>query len=361
MKVGTGLAVGPQASADLAANAVATAMTRADLSIAGAVLLYLSADFAPDARAALTAAARAANCMQVAGCTAAGVFTDEDWVLDAPAAAAMVLGEGPALRPRHDDDAQVLTLAAPNALDLHWLSGGGARFGGVAGDASGRGPYGVWAGGRVHEDGRAELALTGVGLRLGVSQGVRPLCAPAAIDQVDGHDVRVVGGEPALVRLARELPLSVRAPERIPTHLLMAGIPYGDPDDAMASGRYHLLPVVAANADDKSVTVAGRLRPGMPLFWALRQPAAAARDMAATIAQLADSHLEAPRFALMFPCMGRGPLFYGGDDRDLRTLAARFPDMPIIGFYGNGEIAHLDGANRLLQYSVVLALAYQDD
>jgi small ligand-binding sensory domain FIST len=30
--------------------------------------------------------------------------------------------------------------------------------------------------------------------------------------------------------------------------------------------------------------------------------------------------------------------------------------MPLPGFYGNGEIAHFDGANRLLQYSTVLAL-----
>ena len=59
----------------------------------------------------------------------------------------------------------------------------------------------------------------------------------------------------------------------------------------------------------------------------------------------------------MFPCMGHGPLFYGGQDRDIHALARRFPKMPLLGFYGNGEMAHRDGANRLLQYSVVLGLA----
>jgi small ligand-binding sensory domain FIST len=106
--------------------------------------------------------------------------------------------------------------------------------------------------------------------------------------------------------------------------------------------------------------VAGQLAPGMDLFWAMRQPQAAEHDMDAMLARLADDRLDAPAFALMFPCMGRGPYFYGGEDRDIQVLMRRFPGMPFIGFYGNGEIAHLDGANRLLQYSVVLALGYDD-
>jgi small ligand-binding sensory domain FIST len=66
--------------------------------------------------------------------------------------------------------------------------------------------------------------------------------------------------------------------------------------------------------------------------------------------------LDDPCFALMFSCTGRGPYFYDGEDRDILQFTRHFPDTPLIGFYGNGEIAHLDGANRLMQYSAVLAL-----
>jgi len=140
MKAGSGLSQGRHAEPTLAASAVAAAMEHAGLSHAQAVLLYLSADFARDPQPAITAAARAGNCFQVAGCTAAGVFSDADWVLDAPAAAALVLGEGPTLQAVASAGDPVLTFAAPNALDLHWLKSGGARFGGVSGDASGQGP-----------------------------------------------------------------------------------------------------------------------------------------------------------------------------------------------------------------------------
>ena len=54
--------------------------------------------------------------------------------------------------------------------------------------------------------------------------------------------------------------------------------------------------------------------------------------------------------------MGRGPHFYGNRDRDLDLFKSRFPGLPAIGFYGNGEIAPLDGMNHLYQYSAVLGL-----
>ena len=358
MKVASGLAQGRSAEPALAAQAVAQALERAGLSHAEAILLYLSADFAHDPQPAITAAARTGNCLQVAGCTTAGVFSDADWVLDAPAAAALVLGDGIFLRSAAAGSDPVLTFAAPNALDLHWLQGGGPRFGGVSGDASGQGPYTVWSGGHAHQAGRCELALGGVDLRVGVSQGIQPLSQPACIGQVSGNDVRVVGGEAALLNLTRELPLSVRSPERITTHLLMAGVTYGAPEQALAEGRFHLLPVISANAGDRSITVAGQLTPGRDLFWAMRQPHAAEHDMRALLQRLRVGRPGKPRFGLMFSSLGRGPLFYGGADRDLQVMKETFPGMPFAGFYGNGEIAHLDGANRLLQYSVVLGLGY---
>jgi len=358
VKTATGLAQGRHADPALAAQAVRMAMDAAGLDIAQSVVLYLSSEYARDPHAAISAAARAAQCMQVVGCTAAGVFTEADWVLDAPAAAALVLGDGVSLQPAQSDTAQVLTYSAPNALDMAWLQAGAPRFGGVSGDATGQGPFSVWQNARIRDDGRSELSVHGANLRVDFTQGVHPISQPARLTKVAGHDVQAIGSLSALASLARELPLSVRAPERIPTHQLMAGIPYGAPENALAEGRFHLLPVVSVNSADQSVTIAGQLEPGLELFWALRKPKAAADDMAAMLTRLCADAPTAPRFGLMFPCMGRGPMFYGGEDRDQKILAQRFPDLPFIGFYGNGEIAHFDGANRLLQYSTVLALGF---
>jgi len=358
MKAASGLAQGRRVDVELAAQAVRMAMQKAELDIAQSVVLYLSSDFAHEPQAAIAAAARAGQCTQVVGCTAAGLFNETDWVLDAPAAAALVLGDGASLQTIQADAAPVLTYCAPNALDFTWLQSGPPRFGGVSGDATGQGPFSVWQSGRVQTDGRCGLSVQGAQLRVDFSQGIYPLTHPARLDKVAGHDVQIIGGIKALASLAHELPLSVRAPERIPTHLLMAGIPYGDPINAVAEGRFHLLPVIAVNSDDQSVTIANQLQTGTHMFWALRKPKAAADDMAAMLTRMTANTTEKPQFGLMFPCMGRGPMFYGGEDRDQKILAERYPGLPFIGFYGNGEIAHFDGANRLLQYSTVLALGY---
>lgn len=357
MKVATGLAKGIVATPDLAAEAVQTAMQRAGLDIAGGVLLYLSSDFAGQPQAAVTAAARTANCLQVAGCTTAGLFTEEEWLLDVPAAAAMVFGDGAQLRAaRADDDGWRLSLAAPNAIDVGWLASPGRRFGGVSGDATGQGPYVVWGGSRLAAGRRSDLVIEGCTVQVGVSRGIQPLSEPREVDRVAGNDILMVGGQPALTSLARGLPLDPGDSRQFPLHLVMAGLTWGEPDNALAEGRYHLLPIVSTNTDDRSVTVASRLRGHERLFWAIRQPLAAERDLRLTLDRMLAERPGSPDFALAFSCLGRGPYFYGGVDRDLEQLQGRFPGLPLIGFYGNSEFAWLDGENRILQYSAVLAL-----
>lgn len=358
MSIATGLATGRSATPALVEQAISIALAKAELSIPNSVLLFLTQEFAHDPTAALKAALRASSCTQIIGCSAAGIFTEQEWVLDAPAAAAMVFGGEMRLQPVNETtaDQRLLSLAAPNAIDTNWLEAPGQRFGAVSGDATGRGPFKVWCSGKVVAGGRCEVEVRGAEVQIGVSQGVRAISAPLEVTQVSGYDLITLRQQPALNVLARELPLEVRELDRIPLHLLMAGVTIGDPATAISEGRFRLTPIISTNADDRSVTLSQRLSLGERLFWALRQPLAAERDMRHTLDLLQETQAEPPRFAMLFPCMGRGPYFYGGVDRDLELLTARYPGMPIIGFYGNGEIAPFNGSNQLFQYAAVMSL-----
>jgi len=327
------------------------------LTSAHSVILFLTHHFAADPQPALRAAARAAGCTQIVGCTTAGLLTDEEWILDAPAAAAMVL-EGTAFLDhvkKNDDDA-VLSLATPGDLGADWLDANFRRIGAVAGDVLGRGPFRVWSGGHVRDSGYAEVALRGVQASLGVSQGVRALTSPIEVAEVHDYDVLKLGHYPALNVLVQSLPIGVREMDRIPLHLIMGGVTFGDPTTAIKDGRYRLNHIVAANLSEQSITFAQRLTRGERLFWAMRDTLAAERDMRATIKRAAHELEGPPRFALLFPCVGRGPHFYGDTDHDLDQLKHEFPGLPIIGVYGNGEIGPLDDANHLYQYSTALGL-----
>lgn len=353
MKVATALRKGRKATSELASLAVQEAMRKAELDVARAVLLFLTSNFARDPEPTVLAAARTANCMQVAGCTALGVFTEEDWILDAPAAAVMVLGGNDCTIPAVDEnDPWRLTLAAPSAIETAWLREPARRFGGISGDATGKGPYKVWGGSRVAPEGRIELPFHGDSLQIGVSRGIAALCAPAPA-RMHSHEVETVEGMPSLVHLARHLPKELADDAVFPLHLLMAGIVWGDPDTAIAESRYHLLPLLGIDMEARRVSLSNEMEGDMRLFWALRQPDAAERDMTDMLDRMA---CQQPEFALCFACIGRGPAFYGGKDRDIASIVRRFPAMPLLGFYGNGEICHEGGQNHLLQYSTVIAL-----
>jgi small ligand-binding sensory domain FIST len=270
----------------------------------------------------------------------------------------MVFGEGIEMRAAGPDDDWRLVMAAPNAVDTSWLIQPGRRYGGVSGDASGQGPYTVWQNGRLAPGRRSELALAGSRCKLGVSRGIQPLSEPHLVDRAAGHDVQSIGGLPALDDLARGLPLDANDSRQFPLHLVMAGIVRGEPENAFKEGRYNLAPILATNKAGRSVTLSARIHPKDHLFWAIRQPLAAERDMNLMLEYLTEDEIDAPAFGLSFPCMSRGAYFYGGVERDLDAITQAFPGMPLIGYYGNGEFAYLDGSNRLLQYSTVLALHY---
>ncbi|HWU82136.1 MAG TPA: FIST C-terminal domain-containing protein [Methylophilaceae bacterium] len=356
MRVATGLAMGSEADPALATQAVSAAMDKAGLTIAGSVLLFLTSDFARDPVPALRAAAKAANCTRVMGCSATGIFTEQEWVMDAPAAVAMVFGEGFSLQaPAHlHADTVVLTLAAPNAINTTWLSDPGQRFGGVSGDATGQGPFSVWENGKGAVAGHCEAVMQGVRSAVAAAHGLKLLTRPQYVGSSEGYDLVELGGQAALQALREACPFE----EPLPLHRLMAV--FGDDPEQIRQTRYQQAALVSGNEADSSVTLARPVQAGQYLSWALRETGTAQADLQQTAAQLEKQLAMKPHFGLLFSCLGRGPYFYGGVDMDLALLAKRYPGMPLIGFYGNGEIAPVNGQSQLLQYSAVLGLFAAD-
>ncbi|PKO26188.1 MAG: hypothetical protein CVU35_00575 [Betaproteobacteria bacterium HGW-Betaproteobacteria-8] len=359
MTIATGLSIGSEASSELASQAVEQAMERANIKVAGSVLLILTSEFARDPLPALRAASKAANCMQVMGCSATGLFTEDDWVLDAPAAAAMVFPDSTVFEQPSPTDASqlLLTLAAPNAINTTWMTTPGIRFGGVSGDATGQGPFSVWQHGKGVALGHCEAAVHGVKGAVAAAHGLRVLNMPKPVTALSGHDLLALDGKKALHSLqsARE------GYEALPMHYIMAV--FADSAESISEGNYQIAPLVSGNDDAMSVTLAKQLKAGQFLSWAIRDTDAALADLQQTAINLEIKLAARPDFALFFSCLGRGPYFYGGMDRDLSLLTTKFPGMPIIGFYGNGEIApaahgHPSGC-ELLEYSAVLGLFSQ--
>ncbi len=70
---------------------------------------------------------------------------------------------------------------------------------------------------------------------------------------------------------------------------------------------------------------------------------------------LADIHRRLggePKGAVYYSCLGRGRYQFGDDSEELKFIRDELGDIPLVGFFANGEIFH----NRLYGYTGVLTV-----
>ena len=355
--VASGFASGDRPTADLVSAAVEQALAKAKSSIAGSVLLLLTSHFGRNTQLAVSTAARVAHCVQVAGCTAAGVFTESEWSLDAPAAAALVLCGDTGLVAPVAGSSVLTLLTATAAQRLAEPADANVRFGMYCADGEGDLPARVWSHGRIAGDGNCALSFSNARTATRVSRGLKVLSDVMAVTGTDGYDIFSVDHRPAMATLLDRLPPNSALSPWPPFSQLFAAVTDtpADPTRALKEGRYHLVPIIGVSHDEQSLTLALPLDVGDRLFWTLRQPSIAESDSIEAVAEL-DAVIPEPDFALMFSCIGRGPYFFGSADRDLVCLGERFPAIPILGAYGAGEIAPVAGKSTCLSYSAVMTL-----
>ncbi len=376
MSVASALVAGNDPLPALAEEALAQALARTGASHATGVLLFLTPDFSRHAQQTVSAVARAAQCTEVAGGIAAGVFSEHGWVVDRPAAAVMVFAGDLSLDHRQggvppDPAGQQAVLSyAGGSFPYPWGDATKRRFGGsFAGSGGGSAPT-AWQHSRLAAN--CSVHLRGAQIDVGVSSGWSLLGEPQPVERSRAYDVLQLGGEKAFDSLLAVLPADLRGQAPLPLGALSAVLidedsaghagRTGSPGGALAgagafaAGAWHSAAILSVNAADRSVSLAEGTKPGQRLAWAIRRPQSAVDDMRRSVAQLA-AVIVKPLAGLVFSCFGRGPYFHGGDDRELDCLRQRFPGLPLLGVYGTGQIAACAaGGNRSLHNAVVTAL-----
>lgn len=363
MTVATALVDASEASPSVAEQAVGEALARAGIAHASGVLLFMTADFRKIAAHCVRAAGKAASCLQVSGGTVAGVANERRWVFDRPAVAALVLGSpfsvgaAPGEAPRSEGLA--LALAGTPNFPPDWSAPAAVaatnEIGSLYSDPMFDGPLPVWTNGRIAPESHIRIRIAGTPMRVACSSGVRLLGSAHTVDISSGFDLQRIGGLPAADILRRELPAELhdgRPASQLPLHLINLAVIDPDP---YVNCPPRLLPLVSLNGEG-SVTVGDRVRPGEIVQWAIRQAVHSENDMRAMAAGLlADG--PPPAFGLYASCIGRGPYFYGGEERDWQVLRDLLPHTPFLGIYGSGQMTSVARHPRLMQNSCVLALA----
>lgn len=203
------------------------------------------------------------------------------------------------------------------------------------------------------------------GLRLGgdfrymvtFTQGCRPLGAPMRVTGAHENLIIEIEGRPALDVLREHAPQDLLDRGERAFHYLFLGlIPH--PDGVMRRpGDYLVRNIVAADPDTGILGVGDRVGEGQHVLFALREGSAAREDLGRMMEGVKSRLGEmTPRFGLYFNCLARGTSLYGEEGVDARLLSEALPDLPLLGFHCNAELAPLGGVNSLLTYTGVLVL-----
>ena len=364
-EVASGASYGAIEDDQHAATAVKNAIEQMPVgTVIGSVLLFLTSAYAHSPQNAIKAAAKAAGTPQVFGCCAIGLLTEQEWLLDVEGAVAMVFPQHlslhalTVLKQQGINPDSVLTLTTPNAATLAVNANNINQIGSIATDEYGHGPFSVWQSGRIVEQEYCQSAFPeSVKQVVKVAGGVKRISPFMRIDLADGHCLEEINAQAATDNLTANLPENLQSFGSNNPFGLLCGISENDQKESIEQGHYKLHHVVSNNQKTKHIHLSGSAKEDHYLFWGIRDQQYAQDSMLAELKAAKEELGESPKYALMFPNIGRGAEFFNGRDRDLELFKEVFPDTPLLGFYGNGEISPGHKLNGLIRrYSTVFGI-----
>ena len=181
-----------------------------------------------------------------------------------------------------------------------------------------------------------------VALATRLTQGCTPLPGRFRITSCDENVIAQLDGRPAL-----EVLLELAGQDLSKGAQLLVGLPVHGSD----TGDYVVRNLVGIDRRHKLIAIGDSVEPGAELMFCRRDQAAAREDMGRLLRALKGA-APAPRGGLYFSCVARGEHMFGGRGAELGLIRDALGDVPLVGFFCNGEISH----DRLYGYTGVLAL-----
>ncbi|HET9969079.1 MAG TPA: FIST N-terminal domain-containing protein [Streptosporangiaceae bacterium] len=212
--------------------------------------------------------------------------------------------------------------------------------------------------GAVLTGGAVGAHLPGAAVRSLVAQGCRPVGDPYTVTRADGNLIFELGGRPPLARL-REMAATLPVRD---TELLAAGPHLGLVIDEYQSeearqGDFLVRGIVGADPASGAMAVAGDVEVGQTVQFHVRDARSADDDLRRVLEQEAGRLGARPAAgALLFTCTGRGSRMFPGPDHDAGLLAELLGQIPVAGFFCDGELGPVGGQNFLHTFTASIAL-----
>jgi small ligand-binding sensory domain FIST len=215
-----------------------------------------------------------------------------------------------------------------------------------------------------------------------VTQGCAPLSKEREITEAQGNVIYQLDGQPALDVLFEDLQVSLNDPQKaLPAvRATLVGLTSAGQRAIGRTGSLgadvRVRHIIGLDPARKGIAIAEQVEAGERLAFCQMSLQAAKADLRRICAEireelepetlcvetanaLAASEAEAAPHparriagAVYVSCSGRGGPHFGGDSAELQWVRHALGDVPLVGFFANGEIAH----HRLYGYTGVLTV-----
>ncbi|MEO5656953.1 MAG: FIST N-terminal domain-containing protein [Nitrospiria bacterium] len=241
---------------------------------------------------------------------------------------------------------------------LEQASPGARAVGGMASGGAGPGENRLVLDGTVVIDGVVGVALSGdVEIVTVVSQGCRPIGERFLITKADGNVIYELGGRPAFTCLQEVYAALPPEEQEMARRGLHIGLTINESKAQFDRGDFLVRGLMGVDQQEGSLSIGDLVKEGQTIQFHLRDRETASEDFNV----LLESHKQEfadilPEAALVFSCNGRGRRLFGRPHHDVTTVRAHLGDLPVSGFFAQGEIGPVGGENFLHGFTASVAI-----
>ena len=224
----------------------------------------------------------------------------------------------------------------------------------------------------LYREGTVGVALSGdIVLETIVAQGCRPIGKPFRVSQAERNVILEVveaeepgsttAGTSPLEALRRIIENLSEKDRQLVQHSLFVGVVRDEFKLNLEQRDFLIRTLLGVDPKLGAIAVGDRVRPGQRIQFHLRDSSTSAEDLELLLKAYQQNQASHAQGALMFSCLGRGEGLYGVPNFDSELLRRYLTDIPLGGFFCNGEIGPVGGRTFLHGYTSALAILRQPE
>lgn len=237
---------------------------------------------------------------------------------------------------------------------LDYAFPGSVKLGGLASGAGKPGGNALFLNYGTIREGLVGVAISGnLEVETVVAQGCRPVGKPYSVTSCDGNILLELDGKPAIRVLKEVLENLSPDDQELARHSLFIGVVMNEFKDEFKSGDFLIRNLIGIVPEAGALVVGEMLRNERTIQFHLRDAAKSSDDLRAMLKEYTDRAPRENRLAgaLLFSCLGRGRYLYGHANHDSNSFREYLGEIPLAGFFSNGEIGPVGGTTFLHGYT----------